>query len=140
MRKLYLVALLLSLVACSPVKRFNRLVERHPELIRTDTIVRQDTVTFVVPEVKHDTAFIDRELRDTVYIEKDRLNIKLWQVHDTVHVEGECKSDTITVVREVEIPVYYYKDDYKWWHDIPWWVYILAAFTISILLYRRFKK
>lgn len=141
MKKLLLIGLLAILASCSYETRFNRLIERHPDLIRTDTIIRYDTVKVIVPEVKTDTAFVDSLLYDTVYIEKDRLKIKMWKVVDTVHVEGKCESDTVTVVREVIVPVKYYKDGNKWWHDIPWWVYLIAilALVLWILSYVRKK-
>lgn len=141
MKKLIIISLMLTLVAsCAPVKRFNRLIALHPELIRTDTIVRYDTVRVVTPSVKYDTSFIDRELHDTVYISKDKLKIKLWQVYDTVYVEGECESDTIYAVREVKVPVIYYKDDFKWWHNIPWWVYVALALAVGYYVYSRYFK
>ncbi|MHA1166312.1 MAG: hypothetical protein ACTSRU_00710 [Candidatus Hodarchaeales archaeon] len=138
MKYLYLI-LLISLTACSPVKRLNRLIDKHPELIRTETVTIRDTVEVVVPEVKHDTMFLEKSLHDTVFIQKDRLKIKIWKVSDTIRVEGECETDTIRLVREIEVPVKYYKDDYKWWHKIPWWVYFLIFGTGGYFLYVKFK-
>ncbi len=140
MKKFFWIALTcVVLASCSPVKRFNRLVEKYPHLIQTDTIVRYDTVEVIVPEVKHDTSFVDRELHDTVYVEKERLKIKLWQVKDTVYVKGKCETDTVTVIREVEIPVHYYETG-KWWHKIPWWIYLLAIGGLAYWVYRKFFK
>jgi len=102
------------LASCSPQKRFTRLITKHPELIETDTIVRYDTVRVIVPKVEHDTSFMVKELYDTVYIEKDRLRVKLWRVHDTVEVNARCETDTVTMIREVKVPVKYYEKS-TWW-------------------------
>jgi hypothetical protein len=137
--KILIPFIIVILVSCSPVKRFNRLIDKYPYLVQTETITIHDTVEVIVPEVKHDTSFIDKTLYDTVYVDKDRLKIKLWKVFDTLYVEGECETDTVTVVREVEIPVKYYESG-KWWHKIPWWVYLLAATGLVDYLYKRFRK
>lgn len=140
MKRIYLLLVLVGLiVSCSPVKRFNRLIDRHPYLIQTDTVVRYDTVEVIVPEVKHDTSFIDKTLYDTVFIDKERLKIKLWKVVDTLYVEGECETDTVTVVREVKIPVKYYESS-KWWNKIPWWVYLSLFITLGYLIYKRITQ
>jgi hypothetical protein len=126
--------------SCSVEKRFNRLIRKNPHLLRPDTTIVHDTVEVIVPRVEHDTTFLEKELHDTVYIEKERLKIKLWKVTDSVYVEGACESDTIQVVREVKVPVYYYKDPNRWWHNIPWWVYLLAIAGVLYYLYKKFRK
>lgn len=55
MKFIFSILLFLTLLSCSPVKRFNRLIERHPELITSDTVTLVDTFRVVVPEVKVDT-------------------------------------------------------------------------------------
>jgi hypothetical protein len=93
-----------------------------------------------VPSIKHDTMFHDTTLYDTVEIEKDRLSIRMWKVLDTVFVEGECMEDTIFIDRKIPVVTGYYKDDYKWWHSIPWWVYLLVMFITGYFVYNRFYK
>ena len=139
MRLAFIIFVISILASCAPQKRFSRLVDRHPWLLTTDTVIVHDTVKVIVPEVKHDTSFIDRELHDTVYIEKGKLKIKLWKVVDTIRVQGRCESDTIEVVREIEVPVKYYETG-KWWHNIPWWIYLLAIGVAAYYLYKRFRK
>lgn len=103
-------SVMMFLASCSPQRRFNRLIKKHPELIQTDTITRIDTVVVTVPRVQHDTSFIETALHDTVYIEKDRLSVKLWKVYDTIHVDAECDTVTVTEYIETKIPVKYYEN------------------------------
>lgn len=96
-----LFLMLTLLTACSAERRLERLVARHPELRVADTLLFRDTIKLAPVEV--DTALPLINLSDTVVISRDRLEIKLFKVHDTLHVMGKCKADTI--VRELRIPV-----------------------------------
>ena len=72
MNKFIFYILILSLfVSCSPQMRLHRLVTKHPELTKIDTIKIQDTV--IVPGPKLDTAFHSSVLKDTVTITKENL-------------------------------------------------------------------
>ena len=93
---------LICMVGCSPQKRLDRLVEKHPYLFksRIDTVV--DTVVIITPTVKTDTIFSSVP-GDTVTITKDKLTVKYVKLAgDSVYIEGECKSDT--VVKVVKLP------------------------------------
>lgn len=105
----YLVIFFLILVSCSPVKRFHRLIDRHPELLTTDSITLVDTVQIVIPKVEVDTVVKVENLRDTITIQKEQLTVKVWMKGDEVFIEGEC--DTVIVDRIItrRIPVRYYE-------------------------------
>ena len=93
--------LLVFFQACSPQKRLARLIKHHPELTVADTLKLRDTV--ISPLVTSDTMFNLQQMTDTMFIEKERLSVKLFRQRDTLYVEGKCKPDTI--IREVRIPV-----------------------------------
>ena len=131
MYRILLLAFLL--LACSPQRRFTRLIEKHPDLIQTDTITRLDTVNIFVPKISHDTSFLESHLYDTITIVKDRLKIKMWRDYDTIRVQGECDSITVTEIREVKIPVHYYeKKKFNWW--------LLLLIPIVLLILREIKR
>jgi len=103
-RTFYLIVLLLGsliILSCSPQRRLNRLVALHPELKTSDTLLLRDTV--ILPLVQSDTFFHIDSLFDTVIIEKDRLQMSLLRLHDTLYLQGKCDPDTIIV--EKKIPV-----------------------------------
>ena len=92
---------LLLLLSCSPQARLNRLVRKYPELVRTDTVWRKDTVVFY--GTKTDT-IIKIWQKDTVIIKKDQLTLKYYMRNDsTIYLEGEC--DTVTIYRNVPVVV-----------------------------------
>ena len=89
------------LLSCSPQHRLQRLIAHHPELKLADTLLIRDTI--IRPLVMADTALSIIRLTDTVTISRDRLEIKLVRINDTIHVTGQCKADTI--IRELRVPV-----------------------------------
>lgn len=96
-------------MACSPQKRFTRLVTKHPELLTTDSVVVRDTIRVVVPEVKVDTVVKVNDLLDTVFIEKEQLKVKVWMKGDQVFIEGKCDTVYVDKIIERKIPVRYYE-------------------------------
>ena len=134
---LFILLASLTLLSCDPVKRHARLVKKFPHVHQQDTIIQRDTVRIEVPKVSVDTVFHESLLRDTVTIEKERLKVKLYTVHDSVYVDAEC--DTITVEKIIisEIPIRYYdKTTFDWKSLLP----ILIFIIVVIIVYRVVKK
>jgi len=100
-RSAALILMTLALFGCSPQARVNRIVARHPELVRVDTIIKQLAVA--IPEAKAETLFRDRP-GDTVRITSDRLEMEYVRIHDTVHLRGRCKADTLRICDTVLVP------------------------------------
>jgi len=106
MIRILFVLAILGLFACTPQRRFTRLIDKYPHLLTTDTLVIHDTVKVTVPKIIHDTIinehFFHEITRDTLVLQKERLTVKIF--HDTikknVFIQGEC--DTITVEKIVE--------------------------------------
>ena len=104
MKTIFKITLLLVLsiqTGCSPSARLNRLLTRHPELKIPDTIVINDTMT--IPQVEADTIIYIDSIRDTVILQKDRLEITLNRIHDTLYIRGKCKADTVIINRTIPV-------------------------------------
>ena len=95
------ILLLSVLASCSPQRRLDRLVAHHPELRIADTLLIRDTI--ITLPVVADTALSIMRLTDTVTISRDRLEIKLVRINDTILVKGTCKADTIIQVLHVPV-------------------------------------
>ena len=138
MKKFFPILILLFLISCSPQQRFHRLIEKHPELLTTDTIYIHDTVKIIVPKVEYDTIinehFFTEITRDTLVIQKDRLRVEIF--HDTVqknvYINGKCDTITITEIVERKIPVKYYE-------KTPFWKKVLNWFILIVLLYGAYR-
>jgi hypothetical protein len=131
-----LFLLLTSLSGCSPQRRLERLVARHPELRVADTLLIRDTIKLAPVAV--DTALPLINLTDTVVIARDRLEIKLFRVHDTIHVLGKCKADTI--VRELRIPMERIKLVKADGGVLSKLVWVLVAVGVIAMLYKIVTK
>jgi len=129
---LQIIFLLLMLISCSPQRRLQRLVVRHPELRLTDTVLVADTL--FTAAITADTAIPLTRLIDTVVIACDKLEIKLVKIRDTIHVTGTCKADTI--VREVRVPVErikLVKTEARWLSKVLW---IVAGLVVASMVWK----
>lgn len=135
------LAFILFFSSCTPQRRLNRLLKRHPYLLQEQqTIIVHDTVTVTIPGTKVDTLFSVKQLRDTVYFTKEQLHVKTWIQNDTVFIQAECDTVTKTVIRE--IPVKTNKFIYRKPRDglILWLVAIVILIGMSIIAISAFKK
>ncbi len=109
MKFIFSILLFFTILSCSPVKRFNRLIKLHPELITSDTVTLVDTFRLVVPEVKVDTVVSVNSLLDTVYLEQEQLKVKVWMKGDQVFIQGKCDTVYVDKIIERKVPVKYYQ-------------------------------
>jgi len=137
MKKLISLLLLLVFVSsCDVEQRLARIVKRHPELIKRDTVRVIDTI--VVKGVTKDSTFYYRT-SDTVIIQKDKLEIKYFfnNSDSTVFIQGQCKGDTIyrdkiIYVNNLEVEkVLTWKQRVKiWFVDNWWWILIVVSIIV----------
>ena len=131
----YFIIILLVICSCSPQRRFDRLIRKHPELLTKDTLIVKDTIRdtirITVPEVQVDTVVEYQTLYDTIFLEKDHLKVKVWMDREKkVYIQGKC--DTVYIVKPYEkiverkIPIMYYE-------KTPWYKKLLNN-VIGILL------
>jgi len=91
---------LIIIVACSPQKRLNRLIGKHPELVQKDTIHISDTV--VVPAITADTIWHSKP-NDTLYLYNNKLQIQVIRHYDTIMVKANVKPDTIVIKHNIPV-------------------------------------
>ncbi|MCO5258683.1 MAG: hypothetical protein M9916_00890 [Crocinitomicaceae bacterium] len=98
--------MIISLISCAPIKRLERLQKRHPQLFnrKNDTIRLSDTVRLFIPEVHTDTVVHINTLSDTLYIDKERLHIKIIKQQDSIYVYGKCDTVYKEIIRTIEVP------------------------------------
>jgi len=138
---LYLLFLLLLLSSCSPQYRLKRLIALHPELKIPDTLFIRDSV--IIPQVQVDTMLDLKTIQDTVIIQKDRLQIKLSRIHDTLFLTGKCKGDTVYITRKIPVEkIKIVKPDYldDFISKLPWIVIGLICLILLFVFFRWFLK
>lgn len=134
----HLLIVLIVLTACSPTKRFTRLVEKYPYLLTQDTITIHDTITLYVPEVHTDTVVTLKQLTDTITITNERVTVKAWYVpkEKKVYIKGKCDPVYITKIVERKIPIKYY-EKYPFWKKLV--NNILAFLIIFVIIYTGYR-
>jgi hypothetical protein len=134
MIRILFVLAILGLFACTPQRRFTRLIDKYPHLLTTDTLIIHDTVKVTVPKVVHDTIFSEHFFheitRDTLILQKERLTVKIF--HDTIKknifIQGKCDTVIVEKIVERKIPIKYYE-------KTPLWKKVLNWLIIAVLLY-----
>lgn len=142
MKHLLIILTALTMIACSPKARFNRLIEKHPELLVADTILIRDTITLYIPEVHTDTVVTLKELIDTVTLTKERVTVKAWYIpkEKKVYIQGKCDPVYVTKIIDRKIPIKYY-EKYPWWKKLANnMLAILIIFAIVYTSYKLYRK
>lgn len=117
----------IAFFSCDPGKRISRIVKRHPELVKTDTVWRKDTI--ITQGAQKDSTFHFYQT-DTVFMKKDNLTVKYYFNHDsTIYLEGKCDPDTIIKMYPVQVNDLHvakaltWKERFKvWMFDNWWWI------------------
>ncbi len=131
------------LIACSPQKRLNRLINKYPYLTETsiDTIFVIDTIiidnydtTVLSNIIKHDS---------TIIVNNEKVYLKYFYdtVKETIIHEFECFGDTI--IKEKIIPYKVEKVVYKelnWWQQYKHLIIIFALLILALIVLKRLGK
>jgi len=146
MKNIHKIAILVILcgnvlTSCSPSTRLAHLLGNHPELITPDTLFIRDTVP--LPLIQADTSWHIDSLSDTVFLTKDRLEVSLQRLLDTIYLQGKCNADTIYLEHQIPVEkIKLVKQDKldKLISQIPWIVAgIIAVVLLIIVLFIRLK-
>ncbi|MCX6250735.1 MAG: hypothetical protein NTX61_08285 [Bacteroidetes bacterium] len=103
----FIMVVCLWLAGCSPQKRLQRLIDSHPELLKTDTIKIIDTV--IVSSLKIDTSLVILP-GDTVtkVFYQDGARVEIRYRHDTLKLKVEKPADTVIQVKEIPVKQFVY--------------------------------
>ena len=129
------IILLLCIFSCSPEKRLYRLLSKHPELTRHDTVFKTDTIT--TKRTEHDTTFLNKYSTDTIILHENNMTIKYVNNGKTVYLKGVC--DTIRIVKTVPVSVYSV-NPVKEVHVFKWWNYLTSAIVLLAIGFVVFRN
>jgi hypothetical protein len=141
MKYIVIASFLLSLASCSPQKRFQRLIEKHPELIKEldakvtirDTIVKTDTIFIkgaVVETQVNIDSIIDKytEVYDDSLVSISVSLDSLKQLKTKVHIKDRffARTDTIYYEKEVIVPAKMIENKNWMYAFIVSWIVIIG--------------
>jgi len=129
------ILIILLFTFCTPQKRLERLILKHPELIKKDSLIVRDTI--VTENVLKDTLLSWHNLYDTVTIVKDNLRIKVVRKLDSIYIRGECLSDTIYTEKIVSVDKVVIKKPTFLENILSiWWLILIIVFVLFVYLRR----
>jgi len=135
--------ILIFICSCSPQKKLQRLIKKHPELLT------QDTLNLII----HDTIFVENVLYDTttqlyfhdstIVVNNEKVYLKYF--YDTltreIFHEVTCYGDTIFYTKE--IPVIVDKviiKELSWWERWKDVIIIIGVLILFLILFKKFGK
>lgn len=137
MRILISLLILFSLSSCYTKKRA---IEKFCSQ-DSNIVIINHIDTFLVKETKHDTTFSIQV--DSVFIQKDKLQIVYKRIKDSIFIEGKCIADTIIKIKPItlKVPCNCKSCELVWWRK--WFNYIAYFFALLWIfgyLSRRFER
>ena len=137
MKSIYsiLIAILYCLICSCYTK--HRAIEKFCSKDTASVMVTiHDTIRYET--IRTDTIFNDTV--DSVYITKDRLEIRYIKKFGKVYIQGKCKGDTIYYEKKVLIEVPIDCPKQSWFDQMileaKWWLLVIIAILI-LVIYRK---
>ncbi len=94
-----------------------------------ETIVMHDTI--YTDRVVSDTIVVTKA-QDTIFMEKERLRVRVVRVNDTLMIEGECAADTIYRTTTIEVPIKVVESRWPWWAKPLMWLLVILLGVLGI--------
>ena len=137
------IVLICLIVSCSPQKRLNRLVKKHPELSQIDTLNLVVRDTIVIQKQSFDTTTQIIYHDSVTVINNERVILKYF--HDTItrelHHYLECKGDTIYKEKIVKVPVdKVIVRELSWWEKYKEFIYIGLVLMMVLIVLKKIGK
>jgi hypothetical protein len=133
MRKLLFALLLLS--SCYTK---NQAIEKfcNKDTIQVSTVIHD---TIIIDSIQVDTVF--NQDVDSVYLVKDKIEIRYIKKYGKIYLEGKCKSDTVFYTKEVFINAPVLTKKLLWYKQLAadYW-FIIPLFLLQILLFFFIRK
>ena len=129
----------LLVFGCSPQKKLQRLIKKHPELIKLDTIIVRDTI--IIEDFVVDTITKMEYHDSTVVIDNSKVYLKYF--YDTItreiHHEVECLGQEIITEKIVPIEKVVIQE-LTWWQKYGSIVIILSFLLLFLLTAKKIGK
>ncbi len=129
------------LIGCTPQKKLQRLIKKHPELleVKYDTIKFRDTV--YIQSFVHDTINEVRFHDTTIIVNNEKTFARYYYdtLRQEIYHEIECKGDTVYYYKEIPYKVekVVFKE-LSWWQEYSHIIYIILGLLIVLFLLKRF--
>lgn len=122
------IVFILILFSCSPEVRMKRLIRKHPDLVKVDTLTVIDTT--IIAGSKKDTLF--PHTADTIFLKDGKTIVKYFYntIEKTNYLSTETKPDTIIKPIKVEVEKVVYQKDYS---DL-WKIFVGIIILVVVII------
>ena len=135
--------ILIFICSCSPQKKLQRLINKHPELLTQDTLnlIIHDTV--IVEKYNYDTITQLSYHDSTIVVNNEKVYLKYF--YDTlrkeIYHEVICYGDTVYFTKEVQVVVEKVViEELTWWEKWRDTIIIIGIIIILLFLFKKFSK
>lgn len=97
----------LLFVSCGAKYHLKRAIAKDPTILES-VVVKVDTTIITENKALRDTIILERV--DTLTLQRNSVRVKIKRIHDTIQIDAECLSDTITISKVVEVPQVIYQE------------------------------
>ena len=114
MKFFIIILTIIFLAGCSPARRMQRLLNCHPELIKTDTVLQTITVrdTVKIPGTEIDTFFMSMDTdssrggkQKVLDVKKDSLSVRIFRTGNRYDVNVCHSGNIIPIEKKIVVPV-----------------------------------
>jgi len=128
------VILILCLTSCSANWHLKQAMKKDPTLVKPKIVKVIDTL-IVTDSFVHLDTFVAKEL-DTIVLDNDKSQIVIYKIRDRFIVKTKIKSDTIRVVKNIEMPsVIEYHEKKSILNEMLVWLFVGCWLIGVIILY-----
>jgi len=132
------VILILCLTSCSANWHLKQAMKKDPTLVKPKIVKVIDTL-IVTDSFVHLDTFVAKEL-DTIVLDNDKSQIVIYKIRDRFIVKTKIKSDTIRVVKNIEMPsVIEYHEKKSILNEMLVWLFV-ACWLIGVIILYYAKK
>ena len=135
--------ILIFICSCSPQKKLQRLINKHPELLTQDTLnlIIHDTV--IVEKYNYDTITQLSYHDSTIVVNNEKVYLKYF--YDTlrkeIYHEVICYGDTVYFTKEVQVVVEkVIIEELTWWEKWRDTIIIIGIIILLLFLFKKFSK
>ena len=137
------MTIIVVMFSCSPQKKLQRLVNKHPELMQKDTMFVEIHDTIYIESTSFDT--ITQLFGSDTIITIDNSTLTLKYFYDTItkniYHDVLIKKDTIFYEREISVPIEKIViQELTWWQKNNQWVIFLVVLFTLALIFQKIKK
>ena len=135
--------ILIFICSCSPQKKLQRLINKHPELLTQDTLNLIIHDTIVVEKYNYDTITQLSYHDSTIVVNNEKIYLKYF--YDTltkeIYHEVTCFGDTVYFIKEVQVFVdKVIVEELTWWEKWRDTIIIISIIILLLFLFKKFSK